>query len=304
MHSVASMPPTANAPLAFGLTVASSDPPVAPDHRLVLIVDDHLVNRVVLQRQLRVLGYHADTAEQGEQALFALQRRNYSLLITDCNMPVVDGYELSRRVRALELANGLPRLPIIAFTASELGGEIERCSAVGMDGRLEKPTDLGALRRLLEHWLPAAERRPTPTDTVATGSRFAAAGPATMQGDNQVGNQLALDPSVLDRDVLQRLTGGNDVANARALALFQRINTQDVTRLLQAIAAADAAATVHAAHRMKGASRLVGATAFAQICAELETAAHSHDAGRVSALLPRLHSEHKRLDDYLIHLVT
>ncbi len=300
MYSVASMPPTTSAPLAFGVTAALPDPPAAPDHRAVLIVDDHLINRVVLQRQLRVLGYPADTAEHGQQALLAMQRRHYSLLITDCNMPVLNGYDLSRQVRSAETARGLPRLPIIAFTASEQMGEVELCSAAGMDDRLEKPTDLNALRRLIEHWLPTAERHPTPAGAVVNATTHAAFSPP-VQYDRNPG---AVDHSVLDGSVLQRLTGGDAAANRRALALFQRVNAQDVSSLLQAIAAADAAATVHAAHRIKGASRLVGATGFAQICAELEAAGHSYDAVQVSALLPRLHSELKRLNDYLNHLAT
>jgi len=298
MHVVASMPPTAAAPFAFGSTASLPGPAVAPDHRLVLIVDDHLINRVVLQRQLRVLGYHADTAENGEQALLAMQRRKYSVLITDCNMPVLNGYDLSRKVRLLEAARGLQRLPIIAFTASEQAGEAELCSAAGMDGRLEKPTDLNALRQVIEHWLPASERKPTAIGNAANPPTQATVSPPTAHERNA----SALDHSVLDSDVLQRLTGGDAVANRRALALYQRVNTQDVSSLWQAITAGNATAIVHAAHRIKGASRLVGASAFAQICAELEAAAGSYDADRVSALLPRFNSELKRLNDYLSHL--
>ncbi|MGQ0799357.1 MAG: response regulator [Pseudomarimonas sp.] len=275
-----------------------SELPAAPDHRLLLIVDDHLINRVVLQRQLRVLGYHADTAEHGEQALLAMQRRHYSVLITDCNMPVLNGYELSRQVRSLEAASGSPRLPIIAFTASEQAGEAELCSAAGMDGRLEKPTDLSALRQLIEHWLPTSERQSTLQATPASVPTPAIDGPPMVRERDL----SALDHAVLDSNVLQRLTGGDAVANRRALALFHRVNSQDVSGLWQAITAGNATAIMHAAHRIKGASRLVGASAFAQICAELEAAAHTYDADRVSALLPRFHLELKRLNDYLNQL--
>jgi len=120
--------------------------PVGRGRRL-LFAEDHQLNREVITLQLAKLGFECDCAEDGEQAweMLTAQSARYALLLTDCHMPRLDGYDLAQRVRAREAERGMPRLPIVALTANALQGEAERCFALGMDDYLVKPLELREL---------------------------------------------------------------------------------------------------------------------------------------------------------------
>ena len=131
---------------------------------LVLLVDDHPINCMVLMRQVNTLGYAAETAENGVAALRLLKSGRFCLVIADCNMPEMDGYELTRALRRIESDNGMKRTPIIACTANAMQGDAEACFAAGMDDYLAKPVELKELMNKLDRWLPIPqplERPPT-----------------------------------------------------------------------------------------------------------------------------------------------
>ncbi|MBW8079237.1 MAG: GAF domain-containing protein [Gallionella sp.] len=127
----------------------------------LLIVDDHPLNRMLLKQQLGMLGVTADAAADGAEALEKYQAGAYDLIITDCHMPEMDGYELTFRIRELEKRAGGTRIPIIAWTANVLAEESDRCGHAGMDDLLTKPTELADLRTMLVKWLvrPSAPQR-------------------------------------------------------------------------------------------------------------------------------------------------
>jgi len=110
--------------------------------------------------QVQTLGYAAQTAEHGIEALEKWKSGRSGLVITDCHMPQMDGYELARSIRRLESAEGRKRVPIIACTANALLGEAEACRAAGMDDCLIKPVELSQLAEKLEQWLPLLRRSP------------------------------------------------------------------------------------------------------------------------------------------------
>ncbi len=120
----------------------------------VLAVDDHPVNRMLLKQQLDQLGLDVKVAESGIVALSLWQAGHFDLIITDCHMPEMDGYELTRNIRKMEQHEARPRIPIIAWTANVLIEEEERSHAAGMDDLLTKPADLSELRAMLFKWLP------------------------------------------------------------------------------------------------------------------------------------------------------
>ncbi|MBW8808382.1 MAG: transporter substrate-binding domain-containing protein, partial [Lysobacter sp.] len=127
----------------------------APRAARILVVEDNAVNRELIRRQLAQLGYGCDLCDDGNAALAALCGQRYDLVLTDCQMPLVDGYTLTREIRERERRNGEPRLPIIAITASALPEQVDQCIAAGMDAYLIKPVHLPELRETLQHWLPA-----------------------------------------------------------------------------------------------------------------------------------------------------
>jgi PAS domain S-box-containing protein len=125
---------------------------------LVLLVDDHPVNRMLLLRQVQTLGYAAETAENGVEALEMWKSGRFRLVITDCHMPEMDGYELARSIRQLESDTARKRVPIVACTANALQGETEACLAAGMDDCLVKPVELPQLLQKLDQWLPIPQQ--------------------------------------------------------------------------------------------------------------------------------------------------
>jgi len=118
----------------------------------VLVVEDHPVNRKLAVTMLKKLGLRADVANDGREALAALDRGGYRLILMDCQMPVMDGYEATRQIRAR--ADDLGRIPIIALTANAMEGDKERCMEAGMSAYLAKPLELAALRAALAEWMP------------------------------------------------------------------------------------------------------------------------------------------------------
>ena len=120
----------------------------------VLIVDDHPVNRMLLKQQLGLLGAQVTAAESGSPALTLWQSSHFDIIITDCHMPDMDGYELARKIRGIEAQAGTAmHIPIIAWTANVLSDEVERCQVAGMDDLITKPTDLADLKSMLLKWI-------------------------------------------------------------------------------------------------------------------------------------------------------
>jgi two-component system, sensor histidine kinase len=118
----------------------------------VLLVDDNAVNRAVGKGLLKTLKCEVDVASDGAQAVEASAAKPYDLVLMDCYMPVLDGYEATARIREREKASNAPRLPIIALTANALPGSREICIASGMDDYLTKPCTREDLERVIMHW--------------------------------------------------------------------------------------------------------------------------------------------------------
>jgi PAS domain S-box-containing protein len=243
---------------------------------LVLLADDHRTNRALLLRQMNTLGYAAEAAEDGVIALEKWRSGRFALLISDCNMPRMDGYELARRIRETESAEGLRRIPIIACTANALGSDADMCYAAGMDDYLAKPVDLTQLLAKLERWLPMPKVAAIPEHQPP---------PPT-------------EDAPVDHAVLASILGG-DMGSLRGLLLdFRSSNDDDVAVLQSAVQKQDLSAITNTAHRMKGAGRYIGATAFASVCERIEQAGRSGDLQAVADSLHLLEHERRRLSTY------
>ena len=123
----------------------------------ILVAEDNKINQVVIQQQLRSLGYTADVVPDGAEALKRFESGGYSMVITDLQMPEMDGYELSAAIRDLEDRMGRESVPIVALTANALKEEAARCQAAGMNDFITKPAGTPDLKAVLEKWLPLEE---------------------------------------------------------------------------------------------------------------------------------------------------
>jgi signal transduction histidine kinase/CheY-like chemotaxis protein len=238
----------AAAPAALGAVAPGAAGPgtmTAQSADGVLIVDDHPVNREVLLRQLELLGLSAGTAVDGADALRAWRQARQSIILLDIHMPIMDGFELARAIRAEEQREGLSRTTLIAVTANALKGEAERCYAAGMDGFLAKPVSLDGLSRALSRFLP----------------EVAGEGPA--QGG-----------ALFDPEALRGLFGQDRARLSSILESFAEQARHDI----QGMQGADAAMLAQAAHRLKGASRMVGARLLAERAQALEAAVKAGEA--------------------------
>ncbi len=226
--------------------------------RLILLVDDHPTNRQVIQRQMALAGYTAELAEDGIDGLEQWRSGRFALVLSDVHMPRMDGYQLAQAIRKDERERGLPRMPVIALTASALKGEAERCLAAGMDDYLTKPVGVNALAACMQRWLPVT-------------SNDAEQAKAEVDAQASVGatsDERSSDAAVLDRDVLRELVG-DDPHEIRALMDdYLQSTDADMAALLSLNEGSNPGALATQAHRIKGAARLVGACQLAE-CAEV-----------------------------------
>ncbi|GAA4339135.1 hypothetical protein GCM10023165_18230 [Variovorax defluvii] len=245
---------------------------------LVLLVDDHPVNRMLLLRQVRALGYAAETADDGVQALAAWRSGRYGLVITDCHMPHMDGYEFARNIRGLESELGAARVPIIACTANALQGEAEACLAAGMDDFLVKPVELAQLTAKLDRWLPLPLAPALPAATPASDP------------------QASIADGPIDQALLTANCAGDALMVNQVLAAFRLTCEDDSAGLRQAVADDDVPQVTRFAHRMAGASKMVGALAFAAACERIDRASRAGDWKTVLAGMAAFERECGRLD--------
>jgi CheY-like chemotaxis protein/HPt (histidine-containing phosphotransfer) domain-containing protein len=234
------------------------------------VAEDNPTNQDVIRRQLNKLGFVCDIADDGRQALKMADGKNYGLVLTDCHMPEMDGYDLTRALRAGEQEAGT-HLPVVAITASILAQEHGKCFAAGMDDVLTKPLAMEALSAALAKWLPATLPAP-PTITSEPLQ------PALVPLD---GSRDGGKPPLLDLTFLMDTFGGDTDTVNEILGEFVDPAQGLLDTIQQAVAQADAKAVKGAAHSLKSAARSIGANDLANLCQETENASLTEDWSRV-----------------------
>ena len=140
--------------------------------RRILVAEDNVINQLVIVQQLTAMGHDVAAVHNGWEVLEAVESGGFDLVLMDCQMPELDGYEASRRIR--EGSEEIRRIPIVALTAHAMREELDRCLAMGMNDYITKPFLEDVLRRKLEHWLSDAGDRPEPERLAAAGGLAAA----------------------------------------------------------------------------------------------------------------------------------
>lgn len=234
----------------------------------VLVVEDNPVNSELARALLEGMGCRVTVVENGREAVEAmaespLDRRSdpYALVLMDCQMPIMDGYQASARIREWESGRRQERTPIVALTANALEGDRSKCIAAGMDDYLAKPFKRQQLAELLERWLPLSSRRPPDT----------AAAPAPSAG--RAAAAAALDVAALD-GIRELQRPGEPNLLARIIDLYLDNAPKLLAEMQDGLACGNAQRLRQAAHTLKSSSANIGAASLAARCAELEAAAH------------------------------
>lgn len=272
----------ASAPGRFQPRPLPSPADAERERSLILLVDDHPTNRVVIARQLALAGFACETAEDGEEGLQLWSSGRFALVLSDVHMPVLDGYGMARRIRELERETGRARTPIVALTAAAMKGEAERCLVAGMDDYLIKPVGVGVLSDRLYRWLPHLPRPETRSED--------ALAPVLPQAGK---------PKPIDARVLDEIAAGDPQARRNILLDFLQASEQDVEELNRTLASVDIKATAREAHKIKGAARLVGAVEMDEVAEQMELAAKAGDLHAVLAASPDLATALQRLRWYV-----
>jgi len=255
--------------------------PASPGRReRILVAEDNPTNQMVALAILHKFGYRADAVTDGREAIRALQRTPYDLVLMDCQMPEMDGYEAAAVIRSPHSAVLNHEVPIIAITAHVLREERERCRAAGMNDYLAKPIQPELVAAMLEKWLRSA------------GGDFPAAEDAVEAG-------VPEHAGIFDEfDFMQRNmhdeTLGRDV-----IALYVVSAAGCLTSLQGSLAAGDTGGVLHLAHSLKGASATISAPAMYRLAAELEKTGKNGELGGAGFLLRQLEDEFERLKGVL-----
>ena len=260
--------------------------------RLILIAEDNEINQKVALQQLKLLGYTADIADDGQAALELWQSGDYAILFTDLHMPKLDGYELTAAIRAAE-AVGAPRMPIIAFTANALKGEAEHCLAAGMDDYLSKPVQLADLKAMLDKWLPVVEGVGRDSSRQSSPESVGVVG---LKPDLQ---SSALAHVAVDVNVLKALVGDDETIIRDFLHDFRASAANIAAELKVACAGGQAKQAGALAHKLKSSARSVGALALGELCAAMEQAGRDGDMTALAALLPGFEQELTGVEHFL-----
>ncbi|WP_338582101.1 transporter substrate-binding domain-containing protein [Pseudomonas sp. MAG733B] len=231
----------------------------------ILVVDDYPANRLLLSRQLSYLGHRVLLAEDGRQGFEQWREQAFDLVITDCNMPVVSGYELAGAIRDEERFGVEQPTVILGFTANAQPEEKIRCIEAGMDDCLFKPIRLIDL----SGWLAA---------------RFSSEAPPSAE---------------IDLSGLQQLAGADSELILQLLRDVAATNRDDRERLLHEHASGNSHGLQDLAHRIKGGAQMIRAHALVDCCEQLERACGEGDAALIDAAVDQLHQAMTRLDQRL-----
>ena len=222
----------------------------------ILVVEDNPVNQKVAAGQLRLLGYQPEIAATGTAAIEMFRHQSYDLILLDCQMPEMDGYEVATTIRRLE--NKTRRVPIVAITAHTTGGEREKCMSAGMDDFVTKPVSTQRLGQVMARWLGQRETK------VVDGEKIAG---------------------------LQALARSNPTFMRDITSLFREDALMRLHELRDSVQANDAERLARAAHALKSSSGNMGATLLYAIAADLEQSAKEHGVEGAAAAIEQLAEE-------------
>ncbi len=240
----------------------------------ILLVDDIKVNQTVALGILGRLGFSADTADNGQQAIDMLEAVSYDIVFMDVQMPVMDGYQTTRAIRGGKTKAANPDVPIIAMTAHAMKGDREKCLQEGMDDYISKPISPQELSKTLERWLPQEQAELPQTKDMPRGKTAAAEALPVFDYEGLMG----------------RIMDDMELAGKIVAAFMEEIPRM-VDELREQIVGGDAGLAGRQAHKIKGAASNTGFMAISAIAADMQQAGEKRQMETIIALMPELDSQ-------------
>jgi two-component system, sensor histidine kinase and response regulator len=221
--------------------------------KLILVAEDNVVNQKIATLLLEKLGLSAQIVENGAQAVEQVRVRDYPVVLLDCHMPEMDGFEATRMIRRMELSSG-KHTPIIAVTALAMAGDRERCIEAGMDDYISKPIDKERLKNKLNQWMK---------------KEFSFHNQKLAEKFFEANARLSVDANPIDLAALEVFYGSNEEVE-EVLRLFVTITERNLPDLDMALSERRATLAARLAHEFKGSSASVGAKELSLLCLQLE----------------------------------
>ncbi len=290
-------------------SVAGVNQPVFQNCARILVVDDQQVNQQLAMLRLEGWGHRVDVVSNGKEAVEAVRHVPYDLILMDCQMPEMDGYEATYEIRRLETSHRKqlsireirerpPRLPIIAMTANAMAGDREKCLEAGMDDYLAKPIKPAQLAEVLVKWIPKQEepekQRKIEDEAgevkdkkremedgrrqMENGKRKTENGSQATSDEQRETSQVSVTSPINSETVSEWRTLGGPSFVVRMIDQFVHDATACVTRLEEAVERQDQSVIADMAHALKGMSHNMGAESLGELCHFLE-----HEGTRASA---------------------
>ncbi|HEY9733179.1 MAG TPA: response regulator [Drouetiella sp.] len=244
----------------------------------VLLVEDNIVNQKLATLLLQQIGLLVDVVDSGKKAVQAVEKEIYAVILMDCQMPEMDGFEATKAIRKLETLRG-SYTPIVALTALSMVGDKERCIASGMDDYISKPIDRQMLKIKLNHWL----RKEIVLKNQELARKYSQP-------------ELASEEQPIDLTELRDYYGDDlsDVLNT-----FVQDSEKLIAEINRAVRHCESEHLAYFAHELKGSSASVGAKSVAKICLFLERAAGLHDWRDAMESYTALSMSFERVKDFI-----
>lgn len=250
----------------------------------ILLVEDNYTNQVLAEALLQHMGYLVDIVGDGEQALAALNEtraiKKYQLILMDCQMPIMDGFEATRKIRKGDASVAYSNIPILAMTANAIKGDKEKCLSIGMSDYISKPVNPDVLQEKLLAWLPSVEDKEEIQASIYQG---------TLNCSSASWNQETF---------LARLSG-NEGLLAKVIDAFLIDTPLLIEQLQSAIIKQDFEKIMYRAHTLKGCCANISATALASVARDIELAAKEESINKLNIVSLQFDVEKSLLLDRL-----
>ncbi len=241
------------------------------DMRILLVEDNEIIQMVSLGL-INKMGYEADLAENGKEAIKALEKKHYDLVLMDMEMPVMDGYEATAKIRAPGTTVLNPTVPIIAITAHAMKRELDRCIEAGMNAYLTKPVKHEELEKIIEQYVPE-EREDT------------------EKGD---------DKAIFDEFDVKKRLANNEKLIDMLLKVFMENTPVHIENLKKALREEDMDKIQDLCHTLKGTCATAGAVSMRDIARDIENSARAGESDNMALLMDKLQAEFEKYKDLLI----